>query len=97
MISLGARPKHIGVAANFRTRTEQNGYEAPMQDAQRALSLVRIQASRWHIATNRVGMLGFSAGGHLSALASCQSGKRTYKPVDAADELSCQPGFTVLV
>lgn len=92
----------IGVTAvllKYRvpTRPNRKNYEAPLQDAQRALRLVRAHAAEWQIDTNRVGILGFSAGGHLSAVSSCRFDQRTYEAVDAADALSCRPDFAVLV
>ena len=78
-----------GVLLKYRVpgRAKEKPYEAPVQDAQRALSLVRSQAGRWHIATNRIGILGFSAGGHLAAVAACRFNQRSYEPVDSADEV----------
>jgi acetyl esterase/lipase len=72
-------------------------YAAPLQDAQRALGLTRYHAADWHIDPKRVGILGFSAGGHLSAAASNQYEKRTYDPLDEADQTSCRPDFTILI
>jgi acetyl esterase/lipase len=72
-------------------------YEAPLQDAQRALGLVRFNAAKWGINPDHIGVLGFSAGGHLSALVSNTYDKRTYQQVDAADEVSCRPDFTILI
>ena len=72
-------------------------YAAPLQDAQRALSLVRSHAAEWKIDPNRIGIMGFSAGGHLSAAASTGFTKRTYKPIDPADKVSCRPDFTMLI
>jgi acetyl esterase/lipase len=88
-----------GVLLKYRVpgRPNQKPYAAPLQDAQRALSLVRSQAGEWHIATNRIGILGFSAGGHLAAVAACRFNQRSYEPVDSADKVSCRPDFTVLV
>jgi acetyl esterase/lipase len=71
-------------------------YEAPLQDAQRALGLVRFNAAKWRIKPDHIGIMGFSAGGHLSALVSNTYDKRTYQQVDAADEVSCRPDFTIL-
>ncbi|ASU33536.1 1,4- -xylanase B [Mucilaginibacter xinganensis] len=71
-------------------------YEAPLQDAQRALGLVRFNAEKWGINPDHIGIMGFSAGGHLSALVSNTYDKRTYLHVDAADEVSCRPDFTIL-
>ncbi len=72
-------------------------YEAPLQDAQRALGIVRHQANEWKFDPNRIGVLGFSAGGDLAALISNTEDKRTYPQVDAADEVSAKPDFTILV
>ncbi len=66
-----------------------------LMDAQRALSLVRSHAKEWEVDPARVGILGFSAGGHLAAWASTASEKRAYEPVDDADKLSCKPDFAV--
>ena len=65
----------------------------PLQDAQRAVRLTRKHAKQWHIDPNRIGMLGFSAGGHLTVATGTQSDNKTYEPVDAADELSAKPNF----
>ncbi len=70
---------------------------AALQDAQRALGLVRLHAAEWHIDPTRVGVLGFSAGGHLAAAISTHFDQRLYDPVDAADQLSCRPDFAVVV
>jgi acetyl esterase/lipase len=68
-----------------------------LMDAQRALSLVRSRASEWQLNPNRIGILGFSAGGHLSAWAACQSNQRSYETTDDADRVSCRPDFAILV
>jgi acetyl esterase/lipase len=70
---------------------------APLQDAQRAMSLVRSKATEWGIDPKRIGMLGFSAGGHLTATASTHYASRAYEPIDDADKVSCRPDFAVLV
>jgi acetyl esterase/lipase len=72
-------------------------HAAALQDAQRAMGLVRLQAAKWGIDPARIGVLGFSAGGHLAAVASNQYSERSYPPVDEADRLSCRPDFTVLI
>ncbi|HWG46384.1 MAG TPA: alpha/beta hydrolase [Gemmataceae bacterium] len=69
----------------------------PLQDAQRALSLVRGKAKEWHLDPKRIGILGFSAGGHLAASASTNFDKRAYESMDEIDKISCRPDFTVLV
>ncbi|HTA31200.1 MAG TPA: alpha/beta hydrolase, partial [Candidatus Cybelea sp.] len=72
-------------------------YTAPLQDAQRALGLVRFHSTEWQIDPKRIGIMGFSAGGHLSAAASTRFEKRTYEPVDKADRTSCRPDFVMLI
>ena len=72
-------------------------YTAPLQDAQRALGVVRSHAKEWGIAPDRIGIMGFSAGGHLSATLSTNYETRTYPAVDEADALSCRPDFTMLI
>jgi acetyl esterase/lipase len=66
-----------------------------LQDAQRTLSLVRSSASKWHFDSRKIGVIGFSAGGHLVAAASTRFDKRSYSPVDAADQVSCRPDFAI--
>jgi acetyl esterase/lipase len=92
----------IGVTAvllKYRVpvRKGQERYVAPLQDAQRALGLVRSHAKDWGIKPNRIGILGFSAGGHLSAALSTNFDTRSYPTIDAADSVSCRPDFTVLI
>ncbi len=70
---------------------------AALQDAQRAFGIVRTHAAEWHIDPHRIGVLGFSAGAHLSAALSTHFDKRLYEPIDAADQLSCRPDFAVIV
>jgi len=70
---------------------------AALQDAQRALGLVRLHAAEWKIDPSRIGVLGFSAGAHLAAALSTHYDQRLYNPIDAADKLSCRPDFAVVV
>src|SRR5439155_9943316 len=69
----------------------------PLQDAQRAVSLVRSKADEWSINPQRIGMVGFSAGGHLAIATATSFDQRSYKPVDEVDKISCRPDFAVLV
>jgi acetyl esterase/lipase len=71
--------------------------ESPMalEDAQRTVGLVRYHATEWHIDPHKIGVLGFSAGGHLVAAMSTHFEKRLYPPLDAADKESCRPDFAV--
>jgi acetyl esterase/lipase len=70
---------------------------AALQDAQRAIGLVREHAAEWSIDPHKIGVLGFSAGGHLAAALSTHFDQRVYPMVDVADQLSCRPDFAVLV
>ena len=72
-------------------------HEAPLQDVQRAIGYVRAHAAEMDIDPERIGVMGFSAGAHLSAMASNSFQKRTYPRVDAADDVSCRPDFCLLV
>jgi acetyl esterase/lipase len=73
--------------------------ESPMalEDAQRTMGLLRLHAAEWHIDPHKIGTLGFSAGGHLSAAISTHFAKRLYPAVDAADKESCRPDFAVAI
>ena len=67
----------------------------PLQDAQRAVSLVRSRAGEWGI--GRIGIVGFSAGGHLAIATATSFDKRTYEPIDDVDKISCRPDFAIPV
>src|SRR5579863_7533162 len=68
-----------------------------LEDAQRTMGLVRLHAAELHIDPHKIGVLGFSAGGHLSAAISTHFEKRLYPVVDAADKESCRPDFAVAI
>lgn len=87
-----------GVLLKYRVprREGLEKHAAPLQDAQRAMGIVRRRAAEWGIDAKRVGVLGFSAGGHLAAALSTTP-ERTYPKVDESDELSCRPDFSVLI
>ena len=88
-----------GVLVKYRVprRAGLEKHAAPLQDAQRALGLVRQRAAELGVDPQRIGVLGFSAGGHLAAVLSNQHATRTYEAVDAADAVSCRPDFSVLI
>lgn len=77
-------------------RTESPKYTAAVQDAQRGLSLVRSRAKEWKIDPQKIGVLGFSAGGETAALATLMS-ERLYEHTDAVDETNWKPNFAVLI
>ncbi len=70
---------------------------ADLEDAQRAMRLTREHAAEWKIDPQRIGVLGFSAGGHLAVVLSVHAAQATYKPVDAADSLDARPNFAVII
>ncbi len=72
-------------------------HAAALQDAQRAMGLARQRAKEWGIATDRIGVLGFSAGAHLAAALCSNTGARSYPAVDEADTLSSRPDFALLI
>lgn len=74
-----------------------DGPFVPLQDAQRALRLIRRDADRFRIDPARLGVMGFSAGGHLAGMTAARSAFRSYEPVDAADEGSARPDFAALI
>jgi acetyl esterase/lipase len=88
-----------GVLLKYRVPARQGTPRqgAPLQDAQRAIRLVRAHAADWGVNRARVGALGFSAGAHLAAALSTNFEKRTYDPVDEADQLSNRPDFAALI
>jgi acetyl esterase/lipase len=85
------------VLLKYRVPAERVGVyrESPpaLQDAQRAVGLVRFHAAAWHIDPHKIGVIGFSAGGHMVAVVSTNFEKRSYQAVDAADKESCRPDF----
>jgi acetyl esterase/lipase len=68
----------------------------PLLDAQRAIRLVRSHADAWEIDPERIGILGFSAGGHLAVMAATSFDRRLYDPIDDVDQVSCRPNFAVV-
>lgn len=93
---------NIGVTAVFLKyrvprREGREKHAAPLQDVQRAIGYVRAHAEKLDVDPNRIGVMGFSAGGHLSAMVSNNFAERTYPAVDAADKVSCRPDFCLLV
>jgi acetyl esterase/lipase len=86
-----------GVLLKYRVpeRPGDTNHILPLQDAQRALGLVRFHAKEWNLDPKRIGVLGFSAGGHLVANVSNNFDNRAYETVDDADQVSCRPDFSM--
>ena len=95
-VLLKYRVPHSGTQWDERCKCQMNP-KAPMalEDAQRTVGLVRFHAAEYHIDPHKIGVLGFSAGGHLVAAISTHFDKRLYPAVDAADKESCRPDFAV--
>jgi acetyl esterase/lipase len=83
----------------YRTTADSKspGWPKPLQDAQRALGLIRAQADRWGIQKNRLGIVGFSAGGQVAARLLSAGEEKTYDRIDSADQASSRPDFAILV
>jgi acetyl esterase/lipase len=101
-VEVAARLNPAGVTVFVLTyRLPAEGWErradVPLQDAQRAMRLIRSQVGEFRIDPERVSVLGFSAGGHLAATLTTQHGESTYVGVDAADQLSARPFAVALV
>ena len=86
-----------GIVLKYRIPKRPEHPSRPLMDAQRAMSVVRSKAGEWHIDPKRIGMMGFSAGGHLATVASTNYDKRAYPNIDAADQVSCRPDFSVFI
>ncbi len=92
----------IGVSAfvlSYRTQEDRNlpGWVEPLQDAQRAMALIRNNAAAWQLNKDRIGLLGFSAGGQVGARLLCSQDKLTYERVDAVDDVPFRPDFALLI
>jgi acetyl esterase/lipase len=79
----------------YKDEVKTEPAKRPLMDSQRAVSLVRSRAKEWGIDPNRIGIVGFSAGGHLSIATATNFDKRSYEPVDEVDKVSCRPDFAV--
>jgi acetyl esterase/lipase len=88
-----------GVLLKYRVprRDGREMHAAPLEDAQRAMGILRSRAAEFGIDPHRIGVLGFSAGGHLAAAVSTNTGERGYDKVDEADDVSSRPDFSVLI
>jgi len=97
-VLLKYRVPHTGPQWHEECKCQVNP-KAPMalEDAQRTVGLVRFHAAEYHIDPHKIGVLGFSAGGHLSTDISTHFDKRLYPAVDAADKESCRPDFAVVL
>lgn len=97
-IILKYRVPNSGCSWNAKTRRHETP-DIPMalQDAQRAISIVRYNAEKYGIDPNKIGVMGFSAGGNLAVLSSTAFRKRVYEPIDEIDQVSHRPDFAIPV
>ncbi|NNL00877.1 MAG: alpha/beta hydrolase, partial [Eudoraea sp.] len=89
-----------GIVVKYRLPTSkslENNQIVPLQDAQRAMRLTRYMAKNWNISDEKIGIIGFSAGGHLASTLGTHFEDEVYKYVDGADLLSARPDFMALV
>lgn len=89
-----------GIVVKYRLpsdETQVDKHNVPLMDAQRAIRLVRSKAKNWHIDENQIGIIGFSAGGHLASTLGTQYDRKVYEPFDEADGLSARPDFMALI
>ncbi len=88
-----------GFIVQYRHRNSGAGYghPAPIQDAQRAIRMVRSRAAEWNVDPSRIGIIGFSAGGHLASSAGTHFQIRYSEAKDAIDQVSCRPDFMILM
>lgn len=85
-----------GFVLEYRHRGRGYGHPAPMQDAQRAIRTVRAKAAEWKIDPQKIGIIGFSAGGHLASTTGTHFDRGDSKAADPIDRASCRPDFMIL-
>ncbi len=90
--------QRIGVAGFvLKYRLRQYPRKASLADLQRGIALIRSRAKEWKVSESHVGVMGFSAGGHLATLACAKAEEKVYSPVDEVDAKSAKPSFAILV
>ncbi len=92
----------IGVTAfvlRYRTKKDASdpGWQRALQDTQRTLKYLRANSDQWKIDKDRIGLLGFSAGGQVAARLLTDGGKLAYDPLDKTDKISHRPAFSILI
>lgn len=85
-----------GFVLEYRHRGHGYGHPAPLQDAQRAIRTVRARAAEWNVNPEKIGIMGFSAGGHLASTAGTHFDKGDPQAADTIDRASCRPDFMIL-
>jgi acetyl esterase/lipase len=87
----------IGITGVVLKYSVPNRRAEALQDIQRAMGVVRQNAITWKINPQKIGVIGFSAGGNLTAALNISYQNRTYQAIDDADKLSCKPDFSILI
>ncbi len=92
----------IGISVfvlSYRTKSKSdvNGWLKPLQDAQRAISLVRSRAKEWKLDPAKIGLFGFSAGGQVAVRLLCDNGRKAYPRLDKVDDIEHRPNFALLI
>jgi len=85
---------YVAFVLQYRVPNKRVG---ALQDLQRAVRIVRNNATKWDINPDRIGVIGFSAGASLCARASTLFNNKTYNPIDKADNISCKPSYVMLI
>jgi acetyl esterase/lipase len=85
-----------GIILEYRHRGKGYGHPTPLQDVQRAMRLVRHHANDWNVDSSKIGVIGFSAGGHLASSVSVHHDTGNAKSTDAIETQSCRPDFSIL-
>lgn len=89
-----------GIVVKYRlpsSKTQTEKRNVPLIDAQRAIRMVRSNAQKWNINENQIGIMGFSAGGHLASTLGTHFNEKVYEPIDIIDEQSTRPDFMALI
>jgi acetyl esterase/lipase len=89
----------LGISAfvcDYRHRGKGYGHPAPLQDAQRAIRIVRAEGAKWNVAPDKIGIIGFSAGGHLASTTATHFDAGNKSAEDAIERVSCRPDFAIL-
>jgi acetyl esterase/lipase len=95
--SLGISVFVLSYRTNEVTPKTEPAWQRPLQDAQRSLRLIRANAEKWKVNADRVGVLGFSAGGQVSSILHTADGKPAYEKIDKTDAHNCAPNFSLLI
>lgn len=89
-----------GIVVKYRlpsSTSQKEKYNVPLIDAQRAMRTVRNNCVKWNLEPNKIGIMGFSAGGHLASTLGTHFNEKVYEPIDEVDTQSARPDFMALI